>query len=61
MLVAYLQKSILEHKNPQCIDIQEKATQNFTDTEQTKIRECLNVKNDELIYTGKAAYFEGQW
>ena len=34
--------------------------ENFTDTEQTKIRECLNVKNDELICTSKAAYFKGQ-
>ena len=34
--------------------------QNFSDTEQTKVRECLNVKIDELIYTRKAAYFEKQ-
>ena len=33
---------------------------NFSDTEQTKVRECLNVKIDELIYTRKAAYFEKQ-
>ena len=60
MFLAHSQKSILEHKNPQCIGVQEKVMQNFTDIEQTKIRECLNVRNDELIYTSKAVYFEGQ-
>ena len=49
MFLAYSQKSILEQKNPQCIRVQEKVMQNFSDTEQTKIRECLNVKNDESI------------
>ena len=61
MFLAYSQKSILENKNPQCIGVQEKVMQNFTDTEQTKISECFNVRNDELIYTSKVTYFEGQW
>ena len=34
--------------------------QNFSDTKQTKVRECFNVKNEELIYTRKVAYFEKQ-
>ena len=60
MFLAYSQKSILEHKNPQCIGVQEKVMQNFTDTEETKIRDCLNVKKDELIYTSKGAFSAGQ-
>ena len=34
--------------------------QNFTDTEETKIREFLNVKKDELTYISKGAYFAGK-